>query len=614
MSESSETEFHSGRFVHSASESGRLIPPSSRWNSTELDFHFLPRSVDGFDTLPSRFSKSVDFNLTIGDRAFFKRCVYTTIFAVVFVPVLVLLLHFLTHKNEDNGGPKNLSVALKQALLFFDAQKSGHFPGNSTINFRGDSGLNDGKDGETDADLVGGYYDSGNNIKFSFSTAYTVTLLSWTVIEYRQKYADLGELDHIKDIIKWGTDYLLKVFIPPATNQASAVLYSQVGGNDGSSGQENDISCWQKPEDMKYTRHVSVCDDTAADLAGEIVSALSAASLVLVGEKEYSAKLVEAAEKLFNLATRQDQSHKPGKYTQDGACGGLARDFYNSTTYVDELVWGGTWLFFATGNSSYLKYSTDKFDAAEMEEMASEKAVFYWNNKFTANAVLMTRIRYFIDLGYPYEDALATNRTDLLMCSYLSNQNLSATNGGLVLLIPDTDTPLQYAATASFLSKLYSDYLELLSRTGGSCNTAIFSVQMLRDFSMSQVNYILGDNPMKMSYMVGYGDRYPLHVHHRAASIPPDGKQHSCSEGNGFLKSKDKNPNILSGAIVAGPDKKDAFYDDRAKPWFTEPSITSNAGLVAALVALLDPDLAGSADSDGHNLGIDKMGIFQHVH
>lgn len=161
----------------------------------------------------------------------------------------------------------------------------------------------------------------------------------------------------------------------------------KVGGSEGNSNQENDITCWQKPEDMKYARPVSVCDDTAADLAGEIVAAMSAASLVLVGEKEYSKRLVEAAEKLFNLATRQDQSHKPEKYTEDGACGGLAVNFYNSTTYVDELIWGGTWLFFATGNISYLEYSTDKFDSAEKEELVSEKGLFYWNNKFTANAV-----------------------------------------------------------------------------------------------------------------------------------------------------------------------------------------------------------------------------------
>lgn len=92
------------------------------------------------------------------------------------------------------------------------------------VKFRGDSGLEDGN-----TSLVGGFYDSGNNIKFTFPTAYTVTLLSWSVIEYHQKYEDLGELDHIKDIIKWGSDYLLKLFIPSSQNSTgSCTLFSQV--------------------------------------------------------------------------------------------------------------------------------------------------------------------------------------------------------------------------------------------------------------------------------------------------------------------------------------------------------------------------------------------------
>lgn len=74
---------------------------------------------------------------------------------------------------------------------------------------------------------MGGFYDSGNNIKFSFSTAYTITLLSWTVIEYHQKYADIGELDHIMDIIKWGSDYLLKTFVPKTSATSDTILYSQ---------------------------------------------------------------------------------------------------------------------------------------------------------------------------------------------------------------------------------------------------------------------------------------------------------------------------------------------------------------------------------------------------
>lgn len=87
--------------------------------------------------------------------------------------------------------------------------------------------MQDGKVNNLNADLKGGLYDSGNNIKFSFPTAYTVTLLSWTVIEYHEKYADIGELEHVKDIIKWGSDYLLKVFVPPNSTTDSAILYSQ---------------------------------------------------------------------------------------------------------------------------------------------------------------------------------------------------------------------------------------------------------------------------------------------------------------------------------------------------------------------------------------------------
>ncbi|CAN1234894.1 Endoglucanase 25 [Linum perenne] len=159
--------------------------------------------------------------------------------------------------------------------------------------------------------------------------------------------------------------------------------------------------------------------------------------------------------------------------------------------------------------------------------------------------------------------------------------------------MPDEGPQLQYAATASFLTKLYSDYLEL-------------GLQ-------SSVSYILGDNPMKTSYMVGFGKKYPTHVHHRAASIPADGKQYSCSEGDQWKQKKEPNPNTVYGAMVAGPDKSDKFFDDRTKPWFTEPTIVSNAGLVAALIAIHDPP-SGTLGSNDRNLGIDQDRIFSNVH
>ncbi|KAK9050453.1 hypothetical protein SSX86_030577 [Deinandra increscens subsp. villosa] len=601
-------------YVHSISQAGRILPSASRWNSIEIDFNLFPQSRNtwGYESLPSRFAKSVDFNLTVTNRKNFKRFIYASSAFVSLVVILCFLLRFLPNKQRHHGETKDLTLALKQALVFFDAQKSGVLPKDDhMVKFRGDSGLDDGN-----KSLVGGFYDSGNNIKFSFPTAYTITLLSWSVIEYHPKYEEIGELDHIKSIIKWGTDYLLKLFVPPnQTSHGSITLFSQVGGISNNKTSTDD-NCWQRPEDMRYTRPVSSCDETASDLAGEIIAALSAASLVFKDEDAiYSSTLTKTAMELFDAVTKQDPGFVQGMYTTKEECGGQAREFYNSTGYKDELVWGGTWLFFATGNTRYLRYVTENIVLAEEEGSSVDKGILYWNNKFSATMVLLTRLRFFIDLGYPYEESfiLSTNYVDSLMCSYLS-PTTRKTQGGLIFLKPDHYAPLEYAATASFLSKLYGDYLAVLQSSSRGCiDGTSFSVDNLHDFSMSQVNYILGDNPMDTSYVVGFGTNYSKHVHHRGASIPWDNQWHSCAEGSTWLNSKNPNPNELLGAMVRGPDWNDVFLDERDKPWFTEPTISSNAGLVAALVALRDPHSSARLNGAGL-LGIDNLGMFSNIH
>lgn len=72
------------------------------------------------------------------------------------------------------------------------------------------------KDGLSDPafkrSLVGGFYDAGDAIKFNFPSSFAMTMLSWSVIEYSAKYQAVGELGHVREIIKWGSDYLLKTF------------------------------------------------------------------------------------------------------------------------------------------------------------------------------------------------------------------------------------------------------------------------------------------------------------------------------------------------------------------------------------------------------------------
>ena len=91
---------------------------------------------------------------------------------------------------------------------------AGKLPKHNNVSWRGNSCLQDGKSDPSSIskNLVGGYYDAGDAIKFNFPQSFAMTMLSWSVIEYSAKYEAAGELNHIKDIIKWGTDYLLKTF------------------------------------------------------------------------------------------------------------------------------------------------------------------------------------------------------------------------------------------------------------------------------------------------------------------------------------------------------------------------------------------------------------------
>ncbi|KAK2443037.1 hypothetical protein P8452_21427 [Trifolium repens] len=66
--------------------------------------------------------------------------------------------------------------------------------------------------------------------------------------------------------------------------------------------------------------------------------------------------------------------------------------------------------------------------------------------------------------------------------------------------------------------------LTFLNRSvpGWNCGPHYFSRSVLKTFATSQIEYIMGKNPMNMSYIVGYEKKFPRHVHHRGASIPDD--------------------------------------------------------------------------------------------
>lgn len=107
----------------------------------------------------------------------------------------------------------------------------------------------------------------------------------------------------------------------------------------------------------------------------------------------------------------------------------------------------------------------------------------------------------------------------------------------------------------------------------------------------NQVDYILGDNPRATSYMVGYGENYPRQVHHRGSSIVSfnvDQKFVTCRGGYAtWFSRKGSDPNVLTGAIVGGPDAYDNFADQRDNYEQTEPATYNNAPLLGVLARLI---------------------------
>lgn len=545
--------------------------------------------------------KYVDLGCIIVSRKIFVWTVGTILVCGFLAGFITLIVKTVPRHHRGHGPPDNYTLALHKALMFFNAQKSGKLPKHNNVSWRGNSCMQDGKKSDSSSiykDLVGGYYDAGDAIKFHFPKAFAMTMLSWSVIEYSSKYEAAGELNHVKDIIKWGTDYFLKTFNHSADSISRVVAQVGSGDTSGGSTTPNDHYCWMRPEDIDYDRPVMECS-SCSDLAAEMAAALASASIVFKDNKAYSQKLVHGAKTLFKFA--RDQR---GRYSSGSA---EAAIFYNSTSYWDEFIWGGAWLYYATGNSSYLQLATTPGLAKHAGTFWGilDNSVLSWDNKLAGAQLLLSRLRLFLSPGYPYEEILRTfhNQTSITMCSYLPIfTSWNRTRGGLIQLNHGRPQPLQYIVNAAYLATLFSDYLDAADTPGWYCGPNFFSTKVLREFAQTQMDYILGKNPRKMSYVVGFGNHFPKHVHHRGASIPKNKIKYNCKGGWKWRDSSKPNPNPLVGALVAGPDKHDGFHDVRTNYNYTEPTLAGNAGLVAALVAL-----------SGEKGGIDKNTIFSAV-
>nr|ALG64929.1 glycoside hydrolase 9C1 [Populus tomentosa] len=467
----------------------------------------------------------------------------------------------------------NYGDALDKTLMFFEAQRSGKLPANQRVKWRGDSGLKDGY--LQGVNLVGGYYDAGDHVKFGLPMAYTVTMLAWGAIDFRKEITELDQMGNALWSLRWGTDYFMKAHTQPN------VLWAQVGDGD------SDHYCWERAEDMTTPRTAYKLDQNhpGSDLAGETAAALAASAIAFKPyNSSYSNLLLLHAKQLFTFADKYRGLYDDSIQN--------AKQFYTSSGYSDELLWAAAWLYRATDDEYFLKYVVD--NAVYMGGTGWAVKEFSWDNKYAGVQILLSQI-LLEGRGGAYTSTLKQYqaKANYFACACLQKNdgyNIHKTPGGL-MYVREWNT-LQYASSAAFLLAVYSDSLSA-ANAKLTCPEGQIPPQALLDFARSQADYFLGKNPKSMSYLVGYGQQYPIHAHHRGSSIASIFSLQStveCVQGfEKWYRRPEGNPNVIHGALVGGPDQNDNFSDDRSNYEQTEPTLSGCAPLVGLFSKLQTP-------------------------
>merc|ERR1711962_1116035 len=356
-------------------------------------------------------------------------------------------------ENHDYGEVFRLS------LLFYEAQRSGDLPEDNRIPWRGDSSLGDsGNGGE---DLTGGYHDAGDYVKFGFPMAGAMTILAYGGISYASAYEASGQMEYLKDAIKWGTDYMIKA------HASAEEFYCQVGNGD------IDHAYPGRPETMSVSRpaYILTSSKPGSDCAAESAAALASASILFASsDLSYSAELLDHAEELFAFADKYR-----GIYSQSIPD---AAKFYSSSNFEDELIWAAAWLYRATNDTNYLTKAEDMY-ASRSQTWTPWS--FDWDNKMAGVQLLLWELTkknsYKQDVKQFCDEAMVIQRSP-------GGQTFRAKWGSN-----------RYASNFAFICL-------------GAAEAGI-QTESYTEYAASQVDYMLGTNPSGFSYVVGYGDKYP---------------------------------------------------------------------------------------------------------
>ena len=505
----------------------------------------------------------------------------------------------------------SLPLALQESLYFYDAEKSGpaRSLGRQPLEWRGDSEVNDGKialkpianwagtnlsasfisanrsildpDGDGTVDLSGGFHDAGDHVKFGLPQAYSAGTIAWGMYEFKDAFVATGTWAHAMDEMRWFTDYFLRSLFTDSAGNVVAFNY-QVG--DGSV----DHAYWGPPElqsDATYPRpaYFATAETPASDQTASHAAALAIMYLLTKDDDPaYATRCLTAAKALYRFSV----AHRGLGYS-----GG----FYGSSSDEDEMSWGAVWLYLATGDRAYLTdiVATDSSGAytgylAKLVGNATNTWQNIWVHSWETKwggvfSMLDPAIRNDTSLPAKTRDDIHFfNKWHTEYWSHVTHDNTNDTT--FLATSPGGFAFLNGWGSARYNTAAQLEALAYRKHFPDDPKSVLFT-----DWAMGQMNYLMGDNPLNRSYIVGFGSTTPgvgdlvggsavaaQHPHHAAA--------HGSTTNN-----QDDPPthrHILWGGLVGGPDIEDKHNDLTTDYVYNEVAVDYNAALVGALAGL----------------------------
>ncbi len=353
--------------------------------------------------------------------------------------------------------------------------------------------------------LSGGFHDAGDHVKFGLPQSYAAAVLGWGMYEFPQAYKATGTWNHAMDEMKWFSDYFLRSTFLNPSGQVVAFAY-QVG--EGSCrprllgpvrAAEPDARTRGRP--TSRPAQTPAADQTASAAAALAVEAILTAS----SDASYSAKCLKYAAGAVHV--RPWPTRAPATPAASTTPAG---------TWSKE-AWAADWLYLATGNFSYVNdiIATNssrrvhrlprqhrhqpRLDLAE--HLGDELGLTLGRGVLAArpDRRRATRtcppscrpfIHYFEQVAGPVLVARAARQQ--------RRHQLHRHHAGRVLLPDHAGAAARYNTAAQLEALAYRKNFPT------DPQSVLFS-----DWAMGQMNYLMGDNPAKWSYIVGFGSNVP---------------------------------------------------------------------------------------------------------